>query len=69
MAAGSSRNRRVVTLLPAATEIVAALGGTNNLVGVSHECDYPPAVRGLPRRFQPMPVPSAASSSPVRLRS
>jgi len=41
---------RVVSLLPAATEIVAALGAGSWLVGVSHECDYPPAVvRGLPR--------------------
>ncbi|OLC07589.1 MAG: hypothetical protein AUH42_03365 [Gemmatimonadetes bacterium 13_1_40CM_70_11] len=39
----------VVSLLPAATEIVAALGATDRLVGVSHECDYPPAVRALPR--------------------
>jgi iron complex transport system substrate-binding protein len=38
---------RVVSLLPAATEMVAALGG--QLVGVSHECDYPPSVRSLPR--------------------
>ena len=40
---------RVVTLLPAATEIAAALGGAERLVGISHECDYPPAVTGLPR--------------------
>jgi iron complex transport system substrate-binding protein len=40
---------RVVTLLPAATEIVAALGGGEYLVGISHECDYPPAVTHLPR--------------------
>ena len=40
---------RVVSLLPAATEIVCALGAGDWLVGVSHECDYPPAVRGLPR--------------------
>lgn len=39
----------VVSLLPAATEIVAALGATNRLTGVSHECDYPPTVRALPR--------------------
>src|SRR2546428_5064946 len=32
---------RVVSLLPAATEIVAALGMLDQLVGVSHECDYP----------------------------
>src|SRR5215208_1211500 len=40
---------RVVTLLPAATEIVTALGGAGQLVGISHECDYPRAVQGLPR--------------------
>ena len=40
---------RVVTLLPAATEIVAALGGAGHLVGISHECDYPPALMHLPR--------------------
>jgi len=46
---GGSLERRVVTLLHAATEIVAALGGSASLVGVSHECDYPPAVQQLPR--------------------
>lgn len=40
---------RVVTLLPAATEIVAALGGAGQLVGISHECDYPASVQHLPR--------------------
>src|SRR2546429_5549449 len=40
---------RVVSLLPAATEIVAALPIFGRLVGVSHECDFPPEVRSLPR--------------------
>ncbi|HKR56296.1 MAG TPA: ABC transporter substrate-binding protein, partial [Gemmatimonadales bacterium] len=40
---------RVVSLLPAATEIVAALGAGPWLVGVSHECDYPAEVTALPR--------------------
>ena len=40
---------RIVSLLPAATEIVAALGAMARLVGVSHECDFPPEVRSLPR--------------------
>jgi len=40
---------RVVSLLPAATEIVAALGRTGDLVAVSHECDFPPEVAAKPR--------------------
>ena len=40
---------RVIALLPAATEIVAALGGSGHLVGISHECDYPRSVLRLPR--------------------
>src|SRR5437016_10340182 len=40
---------RVVTLLPAATEIVAALGMLDHVVAVSHECDFPPEVRARPR--------------------
>lgn len=39
---------RVVSLIPSATEIVAALGLTNCLVGRSHECDYPIDVQQLP---------------------
>lgn len=40
---------RVVSMLPAATEIVGALGMTDRLVGVSHECDHPQEVRAKPR--------------------
>src|SRR5438094_568256 len=40
---------RVVSLLPAATEIVAALGALGRLVGVSHECDFPGECVRLPR--------------------
>jgi len=40
---------RIVSMLPAATEIVAALDMLPALVGVSHECDHPPEVRDLPR--------------------
>ena len=40
---------RVVSLLPAATEIVAALGMVDHLVGVSHECDHPAEVNCKPR--------------------
>ena len=39
---------RVVSLLPAATEIVCALGLRGSLVGRSHECDHPRDVADLP---------------------
>jgi iron complex transport system substrate-binding protein len=39
---------RILSLLPSATEIVFALGLGDDLVGVSHECDYPPQARTIP---------------------
>ncbi|HYI66009.1 MAG TPA: ABC transporter substrate-binding protein [Candidatus Limnocylindrales bacterium] len=42
--------RRIVSLLPSATEIVCALGLEDRLVAVTHECDFPAdALAGLPR--------------------
>jgi iron complex transport system substrate-binding protein len=41
-------NKRIISLLPAATEIVCALGLEHNLVGRSHECDFPESVKSLP---------------------
>ncbi len=42
--------RRIISLLPSATEIVCALGLADRLVAVTHECDFPPsALVGLPR--------------------
>ena len=40
---------RVVSLLPSATEIVGALGALEHLVGVTHECDWPPVVQSRAR--------------------
>ena len=39
---------RIASFLPGATELICALGLTDKLVGVSHECDFPPEVRGKP---------------------
>jgi iron complex transport system substrate-binding protein len=39
---------RIVSFLPAGTEMVHALGAGNELVGRSHECDYPTSVTRLP---------------------
>src|SRR4028118_735320 len=41
-------NLRIVSLLPSATEIVAALGLTDAIVGRSHECDYPSEIKDRP---------------------
>src|SRR5213594_782079 len=41
--------KRIVSLLPAATEIAAALGLMEQVVGVSHECDFPGEANERPR--------------------
>lgn len=55
---------RIVSLLPSATEIICALGLERNLVGVTHECDYPPSVRKLPKVTQTL-IPHDASSAEI----
>ena len=40
--------RRIVSFLPSATEMACALGLGDQLLGLSHECDYPPEVRDKP---------------------
>jgi iron complex transport system substrate-binding protein len=53
---------RIVSLLPAATEIAAALGLTDQVVGVSHECDFPEQASQRPRVTQ-CPVHHAGLTS------
>ncbi|HKY64426.1 MAG TPA: cobalamin-binding protein [bacterium] len=52
---------RIVSLLPSATEIVAALGFRRELVGRSHECDFPPWVQALPVLTHPAFAPEGGS--------
>lgn len=52
---------RIVSLIPSATEIVAALGYADCLVGRSHECDYPSAVTALPICTEPKFDPTGTS--------
>ena len=55
---------RIVSLLPSATEIVCALGLGDQLVGVTHECDYPLSVQRLPRVTRTL-IPVDATSSEI----
>src|SRR5579859_5212785 len=40
--------RRIVSFLPSATEMICALGLGDRLLGVTHECDFPPEIAGKP---------------------
>ena len=53
---------RIVSLLPSATEIVCALGLTDDLVGVTHECDHPRAARSKPALTSSVLEGSASSA-------
>jgi iron complex transport system substrate-binding protein len=55
---------RIVSLLPSATETVCALGLESALVGITHECDFPPGVRDLPAVTRTR-IPAGASSAEI----
>ena len=50
---------RIASLLPAATEILYAIGAGDSVVGVTHECDFPPEAAGKPKLIRPRVDPSA----------
>lgn len=55
---------RIVSLLPSATEMICALKLEDQLVGVTHECDYPPSVQRLPKVTRTL-IPAEASSGEI----
>ena len=56
---------RIVSFLPAGTEIVHALGAGNELVGRSHECDFPESVQRLPVVSRPTIQLDGASAAGI----
>lgn len=58
---GAHLQRRIVSLLPAATETICAMGLGGKLVGRSHECDYPADVQSLPVCSRARVNPGASS--------
>lgn len=56
---------RICSLLPSATEVIALLGLSNELVGISHECDYPPSVKNVRVMVEPMIPPHGLSSNDI----
>jgi iron complex transport system substrate-binding protein len=56
---------RVCSLLPSATEIAFALGLGDQIVGVTHECDYPPEARGKPVVVNSAVDPTVISSRAI----
>jgi iron complex transport system substrate-binding protein len=63
---------RIASLVPSATELLFALGLGDSVVGVTHECDYPPAAANLPhltRSVVPEGLPPAEIDREVRERT
>ncbi|MBI4000588.1 MAG: cobalamin-binding protein [Nitrospira defluvii] len=56
---------RICSLVPGATEVVAALGLQGDLVGISHECDYPPGLAQVPVMVRPRVESHRLSSAQI----
>ncbi len=57
---------RICSLLPSATEIVFAIGMGKSLVGVTHECDYPPETSSIPQVTRSN-IPAGLSSGEINV--
>jgi iron complex transport system substrate-binding protein len=55
---------RIVSLLPSSTEILFGIGAGDDVVGVTHECDFPEAALHLPR-LTSSALPDAANSAQI----
>lgn len=55
--------KRVLSLLPSATEIIYELNAADSLIGVTHECDFPAAAAAMPRLTSARINPSMDSAA------
>ena len=55
---------KIVSLLPSATEILFAIGAGSEVVGVTHECDFPPEAAALPH-LTSSALPAAARAADI----
>lgn len=56
---------RIVSFLPSATETLYELGAAKEIVGVTHECNYPPAAKKKPRVIRPSFDPSSMTAKEI----
>lgn len=56
---------RICSFVPGVTEVVAALGLEKHLVGISHECDYPPSLGQVPVLVRPRVHSDCLSSAQI----
>lgn len=64
-AEAGTRKPRIVSFLASGTEIAVALGLQDSIVGISHECDWPPAVLDRPRVSKPRFDPAGLDSGEI----
>ena len=62
--AATTSSMRIVSLVPSATETLFALGLGPDVIAVTHECDYPPAARELPKITRDV-LPSGLSAGEI----
>lgn len=62
--ADTAPHLRICSLLPSTTEIVCALGAQEQLVGVTHECDFPPSIATI-RKVTRSNIPAHFSSAEI----
>mmetsp|Transcript_14293 Transcript_14293/g.34513 ORF Transcript_14293/g.34513 Transcript_14293/m.34513 type:complete len:393 (+) Transcript_14293:161-1339(+) len=56
---------RIVSLLPSITELVACLGAGDHIVGITHECDFPPSVVKRTTSTSTLPPPVVVTTSDI----